>query len=99
MTTKKDYDELCRQIWHHNRLYYIEHAPEIPDEEYDLLFKKLEQMERDHPEWINPSSPTQRVNESPTAGFQTITHAIPMLSLANSYSIEEIDDFIKRIRN
>lgn len=98
MITKKDYEELCYQIWHHNRLYYIEHKPEISDEEYDLLFKKLEQIEHEHPDWISPSSPTQRVGESPTSGFKTVTHAIPMLSLANSYSKEEIEDFIKRIQ-
>jgi DNA ligase (NAD+) len=98
IVTQKDYEDLCRQIWHHNRLYYIEHAPEISDEEYDALFRKLEQMEQDHPNWINPSSPTQRVGESPTTGFQTVTHAIPMLSLANSYSKEEIEEFIKRIQ-
>ncbi|MFI5344424.1 MAG: NAD-dependent DNA ligase LigA, partial [Chlamydiales bacterium] len=89
---------MCRLIWHHDRCYYIEHAPEISDQEYDLLFKKLEQMERDHPEWISPSSPTQRVAESLTAGFQSVTHHIPMLSLANTYKKEEINDFIKRIQ-
>lgn len=93
----KNYEELCRQIWHHNRLYYIEHAPEISDEEYDRLFAKLEEIEQAHPDWISPSSPTQRVGESPTAGFQTVSHDIPMLSLANTYSKEEIEDFIKRI--
>ncbi|WP_068466384.1 NAD-dependent DNA ligase LigA [Candidatus Protochlamydia phocaeensis] len=98
MATKQQYDELCRQIWHHNTLYYVEHAPEISDEEYDALFKKLEQMEKDHPEWISPSSPTQRVAESLTNGFKTVVHQIPMLSLANSYSKEEIEDFIKRIQ-
>jgi DNA ligase (NAD+) len=98
MTTKHTYDQLCELVWHHNRLYYIEHAPEISDEEYDLLFKRLEQLEREHPEWISPSSPTQRVNESPTEGFRTIEHRIPMLSLANTYSREEIEDFISRIQ-
>lgn len=97
MMTKQAYDQLCQQIWHHNRLYYIEHAPEISDEEYDHLFKKLEQMERDHPEWINPSSPTQRVNESLSVGFKTVVHRSPMLSLANTYSKEEIEDFIQRM--
>lgn len=98
MATKHDYDKLCELIWHHNRLYYIEHAPEISDEEYDLLVKRLEQLEIEHPEWISPSSPTQRVNESPTEGFRTVVHRIPMLSLANTYSREEIEDFIVRIQ-
>ncbi len=98
MNAKLAYEELCELIWHHNRLYYIKHAPEISDEEYDLLFKQLEKIEKEHPEWMTPSSPTQRVNESPTAGFKTIEHRIPMLSLANSYSKEEIEDFIERIQ-
>lgn len=98
MTTKQAYDKLCELIWRHNRLYYIEHAPEISDEEYDMLFKRLEQMEREDPEWISPSSPTQRVNESITKGFASITHQTPMLSLANTYSKEEISDFILRIQ-
>lgn len=98
MTTKQAYDKLCELIWRHNRLYYIEHAPEISDEEYDMLFKRLEQMERENPEWISPSSPTQRVNESITKGFASITHQTPMLSLANTYSKEEISDFILRIQ-
>lgn len=98
MTTKQIYDQLCQLIWHHNRLYYITHTPEISDEEYDHLVKRLEQMEKEHPDWISPSSPTQRVNESPTEGFQTIVHQTPMLSLTNTYSKEEIEDFIVRIQ-
>lgn len=98
MVTKHSYDELCELIWRHNRLYYIEHSPAISDEEYDRLFKRLELMENDHPEWISPSSPTQRVNESPTEGFRTVEHHIPMLSLANTYTKEEIEDFIVRIQ-
>jgi len=93
-----EYEQLCELIWHHNRLYYTDHAPEISDEEYDLLFKKLEQLERDNPQWIIPSSPTQRVSESLTSGFKSIEHKIPMLSLANTYSKEEIVDFIKRMQ-
>lgn len=98
MTTKSHYDKLCELIWHHNRLYYIDHSPEISDEEYDNLFKRLEHIEQAHPEWISPSSPTQRVNESLTESFKTIPHRIPMLSLANTYSKEEIEDFIERIQ-
>ena len=52
-----DYQKLCREIWHHNRLYYIEHQPEISDEEYDRLFAHLLKMEKEHPEWVDPSSP------------------------------------------
>lgn len=96
--SKEAYEQLCHEIWHHNKLYYIDHAPEISDEAYDFIFKKLEKMEQDHPEWIDPSSPTQRVNESLTTGFKTVVHRSPMLSLANTYSREEIEDFIKRMQ-
>ena len=98
MTTKEEYDHLCQEIWHHNNLYYSSHTPAISDEEYDKLFKKLEKMELDHPEWITPASPTQRVNERLTAGFKTVVHRVPMLSLSNTYSKEEIEEFIKRIQ-
>ena len=98
MINKTVYDQLCQEIWHHNRLYYVEHAPIISDEEYDHLLAQLEQIEKDHPEWIDPSSPTQRVGETLTKGFKTVAHHTPMLSLANTYSKEEIEDFIKRIQ-
>lgn len=98
MINKREYDQLCQEIWHHNKCYYIDHKPEISDEAFDHLLKKLEKMEREHPEWITPASPTQRVNESPTKGFKPVEHRTPMLSLANTYSKEEIEDFIKRIR-
>ncbi|CAF24484.1 NAD-dependent DNA ligase LigA [Candidatus Protochlamydia amoebophila] len=98
MITQKDYEKLCHEIWHHNKLYYIEHQPIISDEEFDALLKKLEEIERSHPEWITEFSPSQRVNESLTSGFKTVAHRTPMLSLANTYSKEEIEDFIKRLQ-
>lgn len=97
MTTKERYLELCEEIWRHNRLYYAEHTPEISDEAYDKLFRELEHLEREHPDWISASSPTQHVNEKLTEGFKTIRHKVPMLSLANTYSKEEIEAFIARI--
>lgn len=93
----QEYEKLCEEIWFHDRKYYVEHAPVISDEAFDLLFKQLEAIEKDHPEWILPSSPTQRVGETVTEGFKTVAHQVPMLSLANTYSKEEIADFIKRI--
>lgn len=96
--TKEAYEQLCALVWHHNRLYYVEHKPEISDEEFDALYKKLEKIELEHPEWISPSSPIQRVGESLTEGFKTIVHRVPMLSLANTYSKDEIEEFIKRVQ-
>lgn len=96
--TKAEYEKLCQEIWLHNRQYYVEHQPLISDEEYDHLFKRLEQIEKEHPEWVAPTSPTQRVGESLTTGYQTIAHEVPMLSLANTYSDEELASFIKRMQ-
>ncbi len=95
--THQEYLDLCEEIWLHNRRYYQDHTPLISDYQYDQLFKKLEQAEKEHPEWINENSPTQRVGESMSGGFPVVTHAIPMLSLANTYSREEIEDFLKRV--
>lgn len=93
---KEDYEQLCEEIWLHNQRYFIDHAPTISDEQFDFLFKKLEAMEKAHPEWISTTSPTQRVGEV-AAGFKTVDHRLPMLSLANTYNKDEIGDFIKRI--
>lgn len=95
--TREEYEALCNTIWHHNRLYYIEHEPVISDEEFDFLLKKLESIEKEHPEWIYPGSPTQRVMEETSERFPTVAHSTPMLSLANTYTFEEIEDFIKRV--
>ncbi|ADI38585.1 NAD-dependent DNA ligase LigA [Waddlia chondrophila] len=94
---KENYEALCKEVWEHNKRYYIDHAPLINDEEFDLLLKELEEIEKMHPEWIDPNSPTQRVGEMLTEGFPTALHQTPMLSLANTYSKEEVDEFIKRM--
>ncbi len=94
---KDDYDKLCAEVWQHNKLYYVDHAPIISDEEFDLLLKKLEKIEKEHPDWISPTSPTRRVNEMLTEGFKSVEHRIPMLSLANTYSREEVEDYIHRM--
>lgn len=91
------YEALLKQIWRHNKLYYVDHAPEISDVEFDHLLKKLEAMEKEHPEWISKDSPTQRVGESLSTGFKSLKHKIPMLSLANTYSKDEVLQFIKRV--
>lgn len=97
MKSKQDYENLCKEIWKHNRLYYIDHDPVISDKEFDRLLEKLEQIESENPEWITSSSPTQRVGESISSGFETVSHKTPMLSLANTYSKKEVADFISRM--
>lgn len=94
----QSYLALCQEIRHHDKLYYVENKPAISDEEYDHLYKKLQEIEKAHPEWVEPTSPTQRIGETLTSGFATVKHQIPMLSLANTYSKEELADFIKRIK-
>lgn len=95
--TQKEYEKLCEEVWDHSRRYYVEHQPIISDEEFDKLYRLLEEIEEEHPDWILATSPTQRVNESITQGFKSVIHKSPMLSLANTYSKEEIADFIKRM--
>lgn len=93
-----EYEKLCDEIWEHNRRYYVEHQPTISDEEFDALMKRLIAIEKAHPEWILPTSPTQRVGEATTSGFKTVAHTVPMLSLANTYSEEELTTFIERMQ-
>lgn len=95
--TYQDYLRLCEEIWLHNRRYYLDHDPLISDYAYDQLLKRLEQVEKEHPDWVDANSPTQRVGESTTGSFPSVVHKIPMLSLANTYSKSEIEDFLKRI--
>jgi DNA ligase (NAD+) len=96
--THQDYESLISKIWYHNKLYYADNAPVISDEAYDNLFKQLEEMEKVHPKWVTPQSPTQRVNESLSTGFQTFQHQTPMLSLANTYSKEDLLEFLNRMK-
>lgn len=97
MVTQQKYLDLIREIEKYDEYYYQHHTPLISDFEYDKLLKQLEEIEKMHPEWVVDSSPTQDVRERSTKGFIQVSHAVPMLSLANSYSSEEIEDFIKRI--
>lgn len=88
-------DELNR----HNYNYYVLNSPEISDKEFDDLMKELEELERDHPELDDAYSPTHRVGSDLGAkGFEQVNHIHPMLSLANTYSISDVDDFMRRVR-
>ncbi|NGX54810.1 MAG: DNA ligase [Chlamydiae bacterium] len=95
---QEDYRQLCAEIWEHNWHYYVENAPVISDREFDRLLAILIAIERDHPEWIFPGSPTQRVGETVTGGFPVVRHKTPMLSLANTYSRDEVEEFIARMQ-
>ncbi len=91
-------DELRGLIRHHDRKYYVENEPEMPDREYDQLMVELVELERDHPELVRPDSPTRRVAGEPTEGFVTVVHSVPMLSLDNTYSADELREFDARVR-
>ncbi len=94
---REEYRHLCTELSRHNRLYYAEAKPEISDYEYDLLSEKLLAYEKKHPDHVEAYSPSARIGESLTEGFQTREHEVPMLSLANTYSDEEIVDFLRRV--
>lgn len=97
MFNKEEYFDLCNEIWEHNWHYYVQHTPKISDYDFDQLFKKLVNIESQHPEWIFPGSPTQRIGEMVSGKFPVVKHAHPMLSLANSYSPDALIDFIGRM--
>jgi len=92
-------EKLRQQLRYHNHLYYVLDDPQIPDVEYDRLFRELQALETAHPELITPDSPTQRVGAAPLTEFGEIKHAIPMLSLGNVFSDEELLAFDKRIHD
>ena len=94
----KKIKSLRQQINDHNYRYYVLDDPLISDGEYDQLFRKLEQLERQHPELIVRESPTQRIGAEPLEAFGTITHRIPMMSLANAMSDEELSAFDERLK-
>ena len=91
-------DALCREIDRHLRLYHLQDQPEISDSEYDLLFRELEELERQHPELRHADSPTLRVGFPPAEGFATVAHRSPMLSLDNAMSDDEMRGFDERVQ-
>ncbi len=88
--------QLRAELDRHNRAYYEFDAPTIPDAEYDRLFRELEQIEREYAELALPESPTQRIGASPASAFASVEHRVPMLSLANAFTDEEIVAFDRR---
>src|ERR1700761_3775277 len=90
-------DRLREQLRRHERLYYVLDSPEISDAEYDALMRQLQELEAQHPEWITPDSPTQRVGGKPREGFVKVRHSSPMLSLDNALNEGELRDFDRRV--
>ncbi len=95
---KKRAASLCKEINYHNDRYYNQDNPEISDYEYDMLLRELENIEAEFPELITPDSPTQKVGGSKGEKFSPVAHAVPMESLHDSFSADEIRDFDRKVR-
>ncbi len=95
---QKRIDDLRKLIDYHNHKYYVDAKPEISDRDFDRLLDELKSLEEQHPEFLTPDSPSQRVGGKPIAGFVTVRHSEPMLSIENSYSADDLREFDKRVR-
>ena len=97
--TLKRVRQLHELLHEHAHKYYVLDQPTISDAEYDSLFGELTELEETHPELASPDSPTQRVGGEPLPGFEQVTHAVPMLSLGNAFSQDELNEFDRRVRD
>ena len=102
----RDHEQLVEEIQHlrdliqyHNYRYYVLDSPEIADAEYDELMERLRKLEAEHPEYVTPESPTQRIGAAPVEAFGVVEHRLPLLSLSNAFSHEELEAWYKRILN
>jgi DNA ligase (NAD+) len=98
VSVKHRIEKICKEIEYHNYRYYVLDDPVITDAAFDLLMNELQALEAEHPELVTPESPTQRVGAKPLQEFPEVRHAIPMLSLANAFSAEEMESFDRRVR-
>jgi DNA ligase (NAD+) len=96
-TTAKQIQKLREELRRHEYLYYVQDDPEISDIKFDRRLEELKRLEAEHPELIKPDSPTQRVGGAPRKGFETRRHSPPMMSLDNTYSMEELENFDRRV--
>jgi len=97
-TLAKQIEKLREELRRHEYLYYVQDDPEISDIKFDKMMAELKRLEAEHPELVTPDSPTQRVGGAPRKGFETRQHTPPMMSLDNTYSMEELEDFDRRVR-
>ena len=97
-TIKKRIDQLRRELDYHNYRYYVLDDPVVADAEYDRLMRELVDLEEKYPEFMSPNSPTQRVGAKPLEEFETVAHTIPMLSLQNAMTSDELAEFDKRVK-
>ena len=97
MDPKERINELSEILKQANYQYYVLDDPQMPDFEYDCLLRELEELEAIHPEWIQPDSPTQRVGGEAVSQFEKVTHPVPLMSLQDVFSVEELNDFLGKI--
>ena len=97
-SVEKEIEKLRAEIRHHEHYYYVLSDPEISDFEFDQLMRRLQELEAQHPELVTPDSPTQRVGGQPAEEFPKVRHSVPMLSLDNTYSVDDLRDFDRRVR-
>lgn len=97
MTVKQDIDDLKQTIHQHDHRYYVKNSPSISDHEYDALLRRLRELETAHPESVTPDSPTQRVGGKVDERFKAVVHPVPMLSLDNTYNVDEVRAFHQRV--
>jgi DNA ligase (NAD+) len=95
---RKEIERLRRELEHHNYRYYVLDAPEISDQEYDRMMRRLQDLEGLYPDLVTPESPTQKVGAPPRDEFGTVRHSIPMLSLQNAFADEELTEFDARVK-
>lgn len=98
MSVEKEIDKLREEIRHHDRLYYVEASPTLTDLEYDKLLRQLKDLEESHPKFVTPDSPTQRIGDHSVSHLQSVTHRLPMLSIDNTYSIDELRGYYERTK-
>ncbi len=97
MDPRREIERLRAEITRHDYLYYRLARPEISDREYDALFRRLRELEQQHPELVTPDSPTQRVSETPAPGFTQVKHPFPLISLDNTYDESDLQEFHRRV--
>ncbi|HUV23202.1 MAG TPA: NAD-dependent DNA ligase LigA [Gammaproteobacteria bacterium] len=91
--------QLRKELEQHNYLYHVLDAPQVTDQDYDRLFRRLQQLEQEYPQLVSQDSPTQRVGSAPASHFETVTHEVAMLSLDNAFADEEMLDFDRKLRD
>ena len=98
MDPKEQIEALTAELEHHSYLYYVLDAPEMPDYEYDQKLRRLEELEAQYPQYASPLSPTKRVGGAPLSQFEKVAHAVPLESLQDLFSYEEVEDFDAHLR-